>query len=65
MDRRLGLGVLYTDANSLTRPATIAALNDDGSVDLAVFVSESEGWRNDQKSVVYSLTISPSTWSNI
>lgn len=65
MNKTLGLGVIYTDQNSLSRPATISALNDDGSVNLAVFVPENEGFRNDQTSVQYSAISSPNTWSNL
>lgn len=65
MNKQLGINVLYTDINGLVRPATIAELNDDGSVNLAVFVPENEGWRNDQTNVAYSEVPASNTWSNL
>lgn len=66
MDLRLGLSVIYTDANGSAAPAFIAAINDDsGNVDLIVFVSEAAGFRNDQTGINYAESPTANAWSNI
>lgn len=65
MNKGLGLLVIFTDKNGLSRPAIISALNQDGSVDLVHFVSADNGYRNDQASVQFSVQSAPNTWSNV
>lgn len=65
MEKQIGLMVVYTDQDIVSWPASIMRLNDDGTVYLAVFIPENQGFRNDQTSVQYSDAQAPNTWSNL
>lgn len=64
MEKYQSLDVLYNDVNGVDRTSTIDKVNDDGTVNLLVFVSMANGFRADQDNVVYSATPTPNTWRN-
>lgn len=65
MTMQIGLPVVYVDQDGTQYPALVQSIVDGTHANLAVFITEASGFRNDQQSVAYAETPTPGCFSFI